>query len=81
MHDYNTGLDLKTFTVTTNFPIDGKPAGTNLAPSFQSLDQGVFQYKLKQPITSLKRQTITVSVKDNQGNITSLHRTFQVRRN
>ncbi len=37
MHDYGTGLGLESFRVTADFPVDGVPAGENLAPRFQPL--------------------------------------------
>ena len=40
MHDYDTGLDLESFRVTADFPLDGVPAGQNLAPRFKAEDAG-----------------------------------------
>ena len=37
MHDYNTGLDMDSFTVVADFAIDDLAAGENLARRFQSL--------------------------------------------
>jgi len=31
MHDYDSGLDMKTFRVIADFELDGVPAGQNLA--------------------------------------------------
>ncbi|MCA9069053.1 MAG: hypothetical protein KDA84_09030, partial [Planctomycetaceae bacterium] len=78
MHDYYTGLDQKSFTVTTDFPIDGIAPGTNLADRFQSKTQGVWEYRLKQPIENLKSGRLTISIKDRQGNINSIVRRFSV---
>ena len=76
--DYGTGLKPGSMKVTASFSVDGKPAGTNLAAYMEPASQGVYVYKLKTPITSLKSGDIHVSVADNQGNVTELTRTFQV---
>jgi hypothetical protein len=76
MADAYSGLDLKSFTVTANFDLDGTPAGTNLAPRFESLADGRWQLQLKQPITKLPVGRLTVSVRDEQGNVSRIERTF-----
>jgi mono/diheme cytochrome c family protein len=80
MHDYYTGLDLNSFTVTADFALDGVAAGTNLAAKFQQKAQGVWELRLKTPLTELPRGRLTVSVKDRQGNVARLERTFSVGR-
>src|SRR5205814_1250430 len=50
MHDYDTGLDLKSFRVVADFDIDGVPAGTDLASRFQVKSPGVWELRLAQPI-------------------------------
>jgi hypothetical protein len=78
MHDYYTGLDFKTFSVVADFPIDGIPAGRNLAAEFEKKTQGVWELRLDTPITELPRGTVVVSVRDRQGNMARLERTFAV---
>lgn len=78
MHDYYSGLALDTFQVTADFAIDGIAAGKNLASRFRATDQGVFEYRLATPLTRLPRGTLTVSIKDRQGNVTQIARTFSV---
>jgi hypothetical protein len=78
MHDYFSGLDLDSFRVTADFAIDGVPAGTNLAAKFKAKTQGVWEWKLAKPITGLARGRMVVSVKDRQGNIGRIERTFAV---
>ena len=78
MHDYDTGLDMASFTVTADFPIDGAKAGQNLAPRFKAASQGVLEYRLAQAVTSLPRGTLTVSVHDRQGSVTRIVRTISV---
>lgn len=79
MHDYYTGLDQTSFTVTADFPIDGAEPGTNLAAKFQSTTQGVWVYRLQAPIEKLKSGTLTVSIQDRQGNINRIVRRFSVK--
>ncbi|MCS7046225.1 MAG: hypothetical protein NZO58_07705, partial [Gemmataceae bacterium] len=80
MHDYGTGIDPKSLTVTADFAVDDAPPGTNLAPKFRPTSQGVWEYRLKTPLTQLHRGTVTVAVADGQGNVTRLERTFSVGR-
>ena len=77
-HDYYTGLNQNSFTVTADFPVDGASPGTNLADRFQEKSQGVWEYQLKEPIETLKAGTITISIKDRQGNTTRIVRRFSV---
>jgi hypothetical protein len=78
MHDHDSGLDLASFQVVADFPLDGAPAGTNLAAKFRPGPQGVWEWKLAKRLTSLSRGRLTVSVKDHQGNLTRIDRTFSV---
>jgi hypothetical protein len=80
MHDYYTGLDMKSFKVTADFAVDGVPAGKNLAPRFKSTTQGVWKLKLATPVSLLERGGLTVSVKDRQGNVTRIKRKFRIAR-
>jgi hypothetical protein len=78
MHDYDTGLDMKSFEVVADFAVDGVPAGEDLAPRFKSRSQGVWELRLDKPITELPKGKLTVSVKDGQGNTSRIERTFSV---
>jgi hypothetical protein len=80
MHDYGTGLDAESFQVVADFPIGGVEKGTNLASKFKATSPGVWELKLAEPITDLPKGTLTVSVKDRQGNISRVERTFSVRK-
>jgi hydrazine synthase alpha subunit-like protein len=75
-HDYYTGLDPASFTVTADFAIDGIVAGENLAPGFKPLTQGVWELRLASPLKELQEGRLVVSVKDRQGNVTRIDRTF-----
>jgi hypothetical protein len=79
MHDYNTGLDLASFRVIADFPLGGVQAGKNLAAKFTTIGDGVWELKLGQPVTALARGTLTVSVKDRQGNRIEIVRRFSVK--
>jgi hypothetical protein len=78
MHDYDTGLDMASFRVTADFPLDGAAAGENLAPKFKGKTSGVWELALSRPLTELPRGKLTVSVKDRQGNITRIERILSV---
>jgi hypothetical protein len=75
MHDYGSGLDLASFEVTADFTVNGVPAGANLAEKFKQTSSGVYQLTLTEPLT-VQRGRLTVSVKDRQGNVTRIERTF-----
>jgi hypothetical protein len=76
MHDYGSGLDPESFSVTADFEIDGAAAGENLARRFKQSSDGVWQWKPGQALTALTKGTLTVSVKDRQGNVARIERTF-----
>ena len=79
MHDYGTGLDIESFSVTADFPVDGLPAGENLAGRFAPLDGSRWELVLRTPIAKLPAGTLTVSVRDRQGNESKIERTFSIR--
>jgi len=78
LHDYYSGLAPESFTVTTDFPVNGVASGANLASELKSLSEGVWQLRLAKPIKDLANGTITVAVKDKQGNVSRIVRTFSV---
>jgi hypothetical protein len=78
MHDYDTGLDMNTFAVTADFPIDGAPAGEDLAGRFQALPDARWAMTLKTPIARLSAGKLTVSIKDRQGNVSQIVRAFSI---
>ncbi len=69
---------MDSFTVVADFAVDGVEAGTNLASKFQPKTQGVWELKLAKPITDLAKGKLTVSVKDRQGNLSKIERTFSI---
>jgi hypothetical protein len=78
MADAYTGLDIESFHVVADFPVDGVKAGEDLAPRFKKVSQGVWELKLTAPIKELPRSKVTVSIKDRQGNVSRIERTFMV---
>ena len=78
MHDYGTGLEMKSFSVTADFAIEGVPAWQNLADRFKLKSQGVWEWLLEKPIAKLPHGRLTISVADRQGNIGRVERTFSV---
>ncbi len=78
MHDYDTGLDMDSFRVTADFEIDGVAAGENVAARFRPKSQGVWELRLAKPTTRLAKGVIVVTVRDRQGNVSRVERTFSV---
>jgi mono/diheme cytochrome c family protein len=78
MHDYDSGLDRNSFRVVADFAVDGVAAGQNLAAMFRPKSPGVWEMKLSQPIMRLAKGKIELSVKDRQGNVTRIERTFSI---
>jgi len=76
MYDYDTGLDMDSFTVVADFAIEGVASGENVAKKFKALSDGRWELTLSKPLTGLARNKLTVSIKDRQGNTTRLERTF-----
>jgi len=78
MNDYDSGLDSDSFRVVADFAVDGIAAGENLARKFKPLSPGVWAWKLTKPLTELAKGKLTVSIKDRQGNVTRIERSFSV---
>jgi hypothetical protein len=79
IHDYYTGLDLKSLEVTADFEIDGKPPGENLASEFKQTGEGIWELTLDNPVTAIRQGRLAVSVRDRQGNVTRIERSFSVK--
>ncbi len=78
MHDYYSGLDARTFRVVADFAVDGTPAGEDLSAKFRPTSQGVWEMPLATPIRARSHGKLTVSVRDRQGNLAKVERTFSV---
>ncbi len=79
MHDYGTGLNLETLSVTANFEIDGAKPGENIAAKFTALPDNRCELLIKKPITEIPNGLLTVSIQDRQGNIAKIERSFSIR--
>ena len=79
MDDYDSGLDLSTFHVSADFPVNGIEPGEDLASLFQEKTAGVRELVLTKPLTDLPRGRLTVSIKDRQGNVSRIERVFSVK--
>ncbi len=77
-HDFYTGLDDASFSVTADFEVDGNPPGTDLASSFRETGDHIWTLSLQNPILTLSRGELVVSISDNQGNVNELIRRFSV---
>jgi hypothetical protein len=78
MADAYTGIDAAGFQVTADFAVDGIAPGENLASRFTALSEGRWEWQLARPIVDLSAGTLTVSIKDRQGNTSSIQRRFSV---
>jgi hypothetical protein len=78
MHDYYCGLDADSFTVTADFEAGAGKVGDNLVRHFKQVSPGVWEMRLPRPIHSLPRGRLTVAVRDRQGNVSRIDRTFRV---
>lgn len=78
LYDYDSGLDVASLRIAATFPVHGRAAGENLASLARTLSQGVWELKLDQPLVADREETLTVSVKDRQGNESRIERVFRV---
>lgn len=76
--DCYSGLEEDSLSVVADFGIDGMAAGENLSGKFRKDSPNVWQWRLSKPILALPQGTLTISIKDRQGNITRIVRTFSV---
>ena len=76
-YDYYTRLDRSQISVTANFTVNGRSAGSELADLFAEHNY-VWTLLLNSPITSITGGEITVKIADNAGNITEVVRTFDI---
>ncbi len=76
--DYYSGLDPRSFSVRASFSVNGKAARTELAGFLVESGDHIWTLPLNAPVPPIDRGSIIVSVKDKQGNVTRLERTFSV---
>jgi hypothetical protein len=65
--------------VTADFPLDSAKPGENLASKFKPTGDGIWVLALSKPLSELPTGTLTVSVKDKQGNKSEIVRKFSVK--
>ena len=76
--DNYSGLDRTSFSVTANFMVNGKPAGTQLAADMIETNDHVWTIALASPLTSTNNGVVNVSVKDKRGNESVVARSFSI---
>lgn len=77
--DAYSGLEPNSLKVVADFAVAGLEPGADLAAKFQQKSIGVWELKLPQPIQSLPAGTLTVQIKDKQGNLSEIRRSFSVK--
>lgn len=77
-YDYYSGLDRSTLSVVADFSVNGHAPHTELVSFFQETGDHVWTLDINPPLTDLHRARLTVSVKDNRGNLTVVDRCFSV---
>jgi len=78
MHDYYTGLDMVQLQVVADFAPGRRGCRSKPGAEVQSKDHRCLGADAFQPLTELPKGKLTVSVKDRQGNLTRMERTFAV---
>src|SRR4029450_6015137 len=78
MFDAYSGINISSLSVTTNFAVNGKAAGAELASGFTQTDPSVWALTLSSPLSSLSGGHVVVKVKDNAGNISTVDRWFSI---
>ena len=78
--DAYSGLDERSLSVTADFPVDGAAPGTDLAAKFRPSGRGTWELRLSSPVDALPTGTLNVSIRDRQGNVARVVRTFSVGR-
>ncbi|MCB1573731.1 MAG: hypothetical protein KDI80_07115, partial [Xanthomonadales bacterium] len=74
--DADSGIALSSLSVSADFTVNGRPAGVELADLAAAVDEGIWAIALVPPLETGWNRHVRVSVRDNQGNITRVDRTF-----
>ncbi len=74
--DAYTGVDLATLSVKADFVVNGRPAGAELEDLAVEIGDGIYQIPLGSPLPPLFGRTLSVEVRDGQGNTTRVDRKF-----
>jgi hypothetical protein len=70
--DANSGIDLASLSITADVPINGRPAGVELADLAVAVGDGIRAIALSTPIAQVTNRHVHASVRDNQGNSSHL---------
>ncbi len=76
--DGYSGIAFNTLSVTSTLSINGRAPGAQLADLARPIGDGIYAITLTQPITQANRAMLHVSIKDVQGNVKRIDRTFGV---
>lgn len=74
--DANSGIAAGSLSVTADFSVAGRAAGSELADLFLNVGAGIFSLPLATPMPRMDEAHIHASVRDVQGNITRLNLRF-----
>ena len=74
--DAYTGIDGSSLSITADFVVEGRAAGSELSDLATELSTGVHVIALSQTLPPLTKANIFAEVADNQGNITRVKQTF-----
>ena len=77
MADANAGIDLASLSVSTTFPVSGRPPGSELADLAVEVDDGIYEIPIGGSPGTLDEAHVYVEVADHQGNITRIDRKFR----
>jgi hypothetical protein len=76
LFDNYSGIDRQSLSVKADFPLNGKPAGSELGGDFTSVGNGVWTLPINPAIVAMRAGRITVRVKDLAGNESVVERAF-----
>ncbi|WP_020408140.1 hypothetical protein [Hahella ganghwensis] len=76
--DAYTGVDHSSLEIYADFEIEEVVPGSSLKHKFTQIADGVYEMKFASRVVSLQNGTLYVSVKDKQGNITRVERSFSI---
>lgn len=76
--DAYTGIAPGTLSITASVPINGRPAGAQLADLAQPAGAGIYVIALDPPLAAATDAHLYVQVADRQGNLTRVDRKFSV---
>jgi hypothetical protein len=74
--DANSGVNLSTLSVLASFDVGCQTPVQQLAPLAVEVDDGIYEIQLPSSVRNATRGWVKVSVKDLQGNVTRVDRTF-----